>query len=273
MGESGVLDVPCLLHNWNNWKRVRLNNSTHRFFRAMNLLVTRRQALRTTFLATAALAGGQAFAQAAPAGPHKLPALGYAFDSLEPFIDAQTMQIHHGKHHAGYVANLNKAIADYPELQKMSAEDLLKNLDKVPERIRTTVRNNAGGHVNHSLFWKCLKKNDGAGPGDRLGEALLGALKATTPEEAQEAFVKSALAVFGSGWLWVSIEKDKTLRLESSPNQDSPLLQGREVLFGVDLWEHAYYLKYQNRRVDYVKALIDVINWEFVEQRFEKLTS
>ena len=239
----------------------------------MNLLVTRRQALRTTFLATAAIAGGRAFAQTAPAGPHKLPDLGYSFDALDPFIDTETMKIHHGKHHAAYVANLNKAIADYPELQKMSAEDLLKNLDKVPEKIRTTVRNNAGGHANHSLFWKCLKKNDGAGPGDRLGESLLVALHATTPEEAQEAFVKAALAVFGSGWLWISIEKNKTLKLEALPNQDSPLMHGREPLFGIDLWEHAYYLKYQNRRVDYVKALVDVIHWEFIEQRFDKLTS
>lgn len=239
----------------------------------MNLLLTRRQALRTTLLATAAIAGGRAFAQTAPAGPHKLPDLGYGFDALDPFIDTETMKIHHGKHHAAYVANLNKAIADYPDLQKMSAEDLLKNLDKVPEKIRTTVRNNAGGHANHSLFWKCLKKNDGAGPGERLGEGLLGALNSTTREEGQEAFVKAALAVFGSGWLWISIEKDKTLKLEALPNQDSPLMHGREPLFGIDLWEHAYYLKYQNRRVDYVKALVDVINWEFVEQRFEKLTS
>jgi superoxide dismutase, Fe-Mn family len=239
----------------------------------MNLLLTRRQALRTTVLATAGLAAGRVFGQAAPTGPHKLPELGYAYNALEPYIDAQTMQIHHGKHHAAYVNNLNKAIADYPDLQKMSAEELVKNLDKVPERIRTTVRNNAGGHVNHTHFWKALKKNDGANPSDRLGESILEALKASTREEAQEAFVKAALAVFGSGWLWISVDKDKSLKLESSPNQDSPLMQGREILFGVDLWEHAYYLKYQNRRNEYVAALAEVINWEYIEERYQKLTS
>lgn len=236
-------------------------------------MLSRRQAIRSTLIATAGLAAGSAFAQAAPTGPHKLPDLGYAFDALEPYIDAQTMKIHHGKHHAAYVNNLNKAIADYPELQKMSAEDLVRNLDKVPERIRTTVRNNAGGHVNHTHFWQALKKNEGAAPSDRLGEALLQALNASSREEAQEAFVKAALGVFGSGWLWVSVTKDKTLKLESTPNQDSPLMQGREILFGVDLWEHAYYLKYQNRRNEYVTALAELINWEYVEQRFEKLTA
>ena len=239
----------------------------------MNILPSRRQALRTGLIATAAIASGTAFAQAAPTGPHKLPELGYGFDALEPYIDAQTMQIHHGKHHAAYVSNLNKALADYPDLQKLSVEDLLKNLDKVPERIRTTVRNNAGGHANHSLFWKCLKKNDGMNPGDRLGEALLEALKASSREEAQENFAKAAMAVFGSGWLWISINPDKSLRIESTPNQDSPLMQGREPLVGIDLWEHAYYLKYQNRRLDYVSAMTEVINWEFVEQRYTKLTS
>jgi len=235
--------------------------------RAMNLLLTRRQALRTTVLATAGLAAGRVFGQAAPNGPHKLPELGYAYNALEPYIDAQTMQIHHGKHHAAYVNNLNKAIADYPDLQKMSAEELVKNLDKVPERIRTTVRNNAGGHVNHSHFWKALKKNDGASPSDRLGESILEALKASTREEAQEAFVKAALSVFGSGWLWISVDKDKSLKLESSPNQDSPLMQGREILFGVDLWEHAYYLKYQNRRPDYIAAFYNVVDWAEVSRR------
>jgi Fe-Mn family superoxide dismutase len=239
----------------------------------MNILLSRRQALRSTLIATAAVATGNVFAQAAPVGPHKLPPLGYSFDALEPYIDAQTMQIHHGKHHAGYVNNLNKAIADYPDLHKHSAEELLANLDKVPERIRTTVRNNAGGHVNHSLFWKSLRRNEGTGPGDALGEALLQALNASNAEEARENFVKAALGVFGSGWLWLSIDKDRSLKLESSPNQDSPLIQGRKILFGIDLWEHAYYLKYQNRRNEYVGALAEIINWEFLDARYAELTA
>jgi len=239
----------------------------------MNLLLTRRQAIRNTLVATAALAGGRMFAQNAPTGPHTLPPLGYAADALEPLIDAQTMQIHHGKHHATYVANLNKAIADYPDLHTHSAEDLLQNLDKVPEKIRTAVRNNAGGHANHSLFWQCLKKNDGQQPGDRLGQALLEALKASSAEEARENFVKAALGVFGSGWVWISVDKDKSLRLETTANQDSPLMQGRKPLIGIDLWEHAYYLKYQNRRIDYVSAIAGCLNWEFIEKRFDTLTA
>jgi len=235
----------------------------------MNILVTRRQALRSTLVATAALAGGRLLGQSAPSGPHKLPELGYALDALEPHIDAQTMQIHHGKHHAAYVANLNKALADHPDLHKHSAEDLLKNLDKAPEKIRTTVRNNAGGHANHTLFWKCLRKNDGSQPGERLGQAILEALKASTASEASEAFVKAALGVFGSGWIWLSVNPDKTLRMETTPNQDSPLMYGRTPLLGVDLWEHAYYLKYQNRRADYLKSWWDVVNWNEVNKRFQ----
>ncbi|MFM8360261.1 MAG: superoxide dismutase, partial [Verrucomicrobiota bacterium] len=153
----------------------------------MNILVTRRQALRTTLLAGAALGGTRLFGQApAPAGPHTLPPLGYAFEALEPHVDARTMEIHHGKHHATYVANLNKALADFPDLQKLSIEELISNLDRVPERIRTTVRNNGGGHYNHTLFWKCLKQNDGSGPGDTFGQAVLEALGATDVESARE---------------------------------------------------------------------------------------
>ena len=214
----------------------------------------------------------RAHAQApAPDGPHKLPPLGYSFEALEPFIDAKTMEIHHGKHHAAYVANLNKAIADYPDLQKMSVEDLVKNLDKVPEKIRTAVRNSAGGHYNHSLFWQSLKKESGSGPKGPCGEAFKELF--TTKEEGEEKFVKAAMGVFGSGWVWITVDKDKHLKLETSANQDSPLSQGRTPLIGVDLWEHAYYLKYQNRRLDYLKAMINLTNWEFVNQRFEKLTA
>jgi len=204
--------------------------------------------------------------------PHTLPALPYDFGALEPHIDAQTMQIHHDKHHATYVGNLNKAVADYPDLQKMSVEDLLKNLDKVPEKIRGAVRNNAGGHYNHTLFWQCLKKTEGGGgPEGALGEAL-GDLFGDK-DAAHEKFLSTALGVFGSGWIWVTVDKDKKLKLETTPNQDSPLSQGRVPLYGLDLWEHAYYLKYQNRRADYVKAAMEIVNWEFLQQRYEKLTA
>ena len=237
----------------------------------MNLLITRRQALRTTLAAAATtLISGRTLGQAA-SGPHTLPALPYGFSALEPYIDAQTMQIHHGKHHAGYVANLNKALADYPAYQKWSVEDLLTQLDQVPERIRTAVRNNAGGHYNHSLFWQCLKVNHGTGPSDTLGEALLEAFDVGSAEEAQEKFAAMAMGVFGSGWIWVTVTADKRLKLETTPNQDCPLTAGRTPLLGLDLWEHAYYLKYQNRRLDYVKAFLGVINWEFVEERYRKL--
>ena len=202
---------------------------------------------------------------------YTLPELGYDYGALEPHISGKILELHHGKHHAAYVANLNKALADYPDLQKLSVEDLLKSLDKVPEKIRTAVRNNAGGHYNHSLFWQSLRKDSGAGPTGRAEEAF-GELF-TSKEEGEEMFVKAAMSVFGSGWIWISVDKDKRLKLETLPNQDSPLSQGRTPLVGVDLWEHAYYLKYQNRRLDYLKAVMGVINWEFINQRFEKLAA
>lgn len=239
--------------------------------------ISRRRALKKVGLATASawavpmvMSVGRAQAPA-PEGPHKLPPLGYALDALEPFVDAKTMEIHHGKHHAAYVSNLNKALTDYPDLQKLTIEELLKNLDKVPEKIRTTVRNSGGGHYNHSLFWKGLKKDAGSGPTGRCEEAF-GDLFASR-EEGQEQLVKTAMSVFGSGWVWVSVDKDKRLKLEVTPNQDSPIMQGRTPLIGVDLWEHAYYLKYQNRRMDYLTAILNIINWEFVNERFEKLTA
>jgi Fe-Mn family superoxide dismutase len=237
-------------------------------------MITRRQALKSAALVAASpfiLVRANAQPAPAPTGPHKLAPLGYAFDMLEPHIDAQTMQIHHDKHHAAYVNNLNKALADYPDLQKLSVDDLLKNLPQVPEKIRNAVRNNAGGHYNHTLFWQCLKKTEGAGPEGPLGEAL-GELFGDK-EAAQAKFLEAALGVFGSGWVWVTVDKDKKLKLETTPNQDSPLSQGRTPLYGLDVWEHAYYLKYQNRRADYVKAAMECVNWEFLGPRFEKLTA
>ena len=235
--------------------------------------LNRRQALKSAglfsagfFLSTSIT---RALAQAAAAsGPHTLPALPYAFNALEPHFDAKTMEIHHDKHHAAYVTNLNKALADYPDLQKLSAEDLLKDLNKVPEKIRTAVRNHAGGHYNHSLFWQTLRPEGGSGPEGALGEAL-GALFGEK-EAGQKLFAEKCLSLFGSGWVWVSLDSSKKLVLESLPNQDSPLSKGNIPLFGLDLWEHAYYLKYQNRRIDYVKAFFPLINWEFIGQRYEK---
>ncbi len=239
-------------------------------------MITRRTALKSAALASAGFFVStsltRALAQAAaPTGPHSLPPLGYAFDALEPYIDRQTMEIHHGKHHAGYVNNLNKALANYPDLQKLSAEELLSSLDKVPEKIRTAVRNNAGGHANHSLFWKSLKRNADPLESGPLQEAL-GELFGDK-ETGEQMFFEKAMGVFGSGWVWISVDKDRKLVLESTPNQDSPLLSGRKPLFGLDVWEHAYYLKYQNRRADYVKAVVSLVNWPFLNERFEKLTA
>lgn len=239
-------------------------------------LVSRRQALRTTLLAGTTLFIStrmtRALAQAAaPTGPFKLGPLGYAFDALEPYIDARTMEIHYTKHHAAYVNNLNKAVADYPDLQKMSVEDLVANLDKVPEKVRTAVRNNAGGDYNHTLFWKCLKKDAGPLEDGPLREAL-GRLF-SDEEAGQKEFLAKALGVFGSGWVWLSVDKNKELVLETTPNQDSPLTKGNKPLYGLDVWEHAYYLKYQNRRNEYVQAMINCVNWPYLQERFEKLTA
>jgi Fe-Mn family superoxide dismutase len=238
------------------------------------IMITRRQAIRTTAFATAAVAVGsslvnaQAQTAAAPAGPFTLPPLPYTFDALEPHIDARTMEIHHDKHHAAYVANLNKAVADSPELTKKTAEQLIADLSAVPEKIRTAVRNNGGGHVNHSLFWQVMAKNGGGQPKGDLAKAIdkkFGSFNAFKDE-----LTKSGLGQFGSGWAWLVLD-GKAVKIESSLNQDSPLSQGRHALLGLDVWEHAYYLKYQNKRADYIAAWFNVINWDFVSERFEKL--
>ena len=235
--------------------------------------LTRRQALKSAGLLSAGFflntSITRSLAQAAAAsGPHTLPALPYAFNALEPHFDAKTMEIHHDKHHAAYVTNLNKALADYPDLHKLSAEELLKDLTKVPEKIRTAVRNHAGGHYNHSLFWQTLRPEGGTGPEGPLAEAL-GSFFGDK-EEGQKLFAEKCLSLFGSGWVWLSLDSSKKLVLESLPNQDSPLSKGNIPLVGIDLWEHAYYLKFQNRRIDYVKAFFPLINWEFISQRYEK---
>ena len=201
-----------------------------------------------------------------PLGPFTLPPLPYGFDALEPFIDAKTMEIHHDKHHQTYVTNLNKAVAAHPEMGKQPVEELVKNLSTLPEDIRTAVRNNGGGHANHSLFWKTLAKNNSAAPGADLGIAIekrFGSYPAF-----RDQFTRAALGVFGSGWAWLSLDANKQLLIESTPNQDSPLTAGHHPLFGIDVWEHAYYLKYQNRRPDYVAAFYQVIDWKAVNERY-----
>ena len=232
-------------------------------------MITRRTAIQTLATATTALAAGNLLAQApAVAAPEvfKLPPLGYDYEALEPAIDAETMKIHHDKHHAAYVAKLNAAIAKAPDLASKSIEDLLKNLDAAPEAVRTDIRNHGGGHYNHALFWQLLKKGTGGPQGDLLKaiEAAFG-----TVAKWQEAFSDAALKQFGSGWSWLVLRGGK-LTVEATANQDTPLSKGGLPLLGVDVWEHAYYLRYQNRRADYLKAFQDVINWEFVGQRFAK---
>ncbi|HEX5399201.1 MAG TPA: superoxide dismutase [Verrucomicrobiae bacterium] len=204
----------------------------------------------------------------AATGPFTLPPLPYAFDALEPYIDARTMEIHHDKHHAAYVANLNKAVAQYPDVVGMSLQDMLRDLNAIPEPIRAAVRNNGGGHYNHSLFWQTLKKGGGGEPTGDLAKAIDSAFGSFTG--FKENFSKAAAGQFGSGWAWLVIGADKQLGIEPTANQDSPVSQGRQPLLGIDVWEHAYYLKYQNRRAEYVTAFFNIINWDFVAERYDK---
>jgi Fe-Mn family superoxide dismutase len=266
-------------------------------------MMTRRQALKTTALATAAVATvpgviAQPTPAAALAGPFTLPALPYAFDALEPHIDARTMEIHHDRHHKAYVDNLNKAVADAPELAKSSIEELLKNLNSVPEKNRTAVRNHGGGHYNHSLFWQMMKKDGGGEPKAELAKAIETSFGSFA--DFKTKFTEAATKVFGSGWAWLELGPDKKLYIESTPNQDSPILNSvatgaaaadafakryglnpqqvaktanseKIPLLGLDVWEHAYYLKYQNKRADYIAAWWNVVNWNFVAERYSKL--
>ena len=239
-------------------------------------MMTRRQAIKTTALASVALATlRNAIAQtnsavpATPAtkGPFTLPPLPYGYDALEPYIDARTMEIHHDKHHAAYVANLNRAVAEFPELGAMSVEDLLKDLKAIPEKIRTAVRNHGGGHFNHSLFWQMLKI-DGGEPKGALATAI--AERFGSFNGFKDEWTKAAVGQFGSGWAWLVVDTNKQLNIEPTPNQDSPISSLRQPLLGIDVWEHAYYLKYQNRRPEYVAAFFHVINWDFVAERYER---
>ena len=195
---------------------------------------------------------------------HELPPLPYAYESLEPFIDTMTMQIHHDKHHAAYVTNLNNALKDHPALQGKSAVELIQNLNDVPEAIRMAVRNNGGGHVNHTMFWEQLKVGT-TGPAGSLAAAIDSAFGSV--DTFKETFEKAGLGRFGSGWAWLVLGKDGKLAVTSTPNQDTPLMDGIKPLLGADVWEHAYYLKYQNRRADYLKAFWSVVNWDDVAAR------
>lgn len=198
---------------------------------------------------------------------HELPALPYPANALEPYIDEQTMNIHHDRHHNTYITNLNAALESAPELQNKSVEELISDLDGIPENIRTAVRNNGGGHANHSFFWQVI------GPGG--GGAPAGAVAATIDSDLggfdkfKEDFTKAATTRFGSGWAWLVVGKDGKLAVTSTPNQDSPLSEGLTPLLGLDVWEHAYYLKYQNKRPDYIAAFWNVINWDEVNKRYE----
>jgi Fe-Mn family superoxide dismutase len=210
----------------------------------------------------------QAPAPAAPSGPFTLPPLGYAYDALEPYIDAQTMQLHHDKHHKAYVDNLNKAVAAYPDLQNLSVEDLVTKLDSVPEAAHTAIRNQGGGHANHSLFWKTLSKGGGEKPKGELAADIdkgFGSL-----DQFKDKLSTTSTGIFGSGWGWVVLDKG-ALKVMSLPNQDSPLAAGALPVFGIDVWEHAYYLKYQNRRPEYVKAIWSAFNWDFISDRYAAL--
>ena len=197
--------------------------------------------------------------------PHQLPNLPYTVDALEPHIDAKTMEIHHGKHHAGYVSKLNAALEKHAALQKKSVEDLMRGIATVPEAIRTAVRNNGGGHANHSLFWAIMSPKGGGEPTGPLAAAITKAFGNVATFRQQ--FSDAAGTRFGSGWAWLVVH-GKKLVVESTPNQDSPLMEGKTPILGLDVWEHAYYLKYQNRRPDYVAAWWNVVNWDEVAKRF-----
>jgi Fe-Mn family superoxide dismutase len=197
---------------------------------------------------------------------HELPKLPYAFDALEPHIDARTMEIHHDKHHATYVTNLNKALEGHPDLQGRAVGDLLRDIDRVPEAIRPAVRNNGGGHANHTLFWEIMGPGGGSPSGDLAAaiDQAFGSLAGF-----KEKLSAAAIGQFGSGWGWLVLDGGK-LAIAAKPNQDSPVMDGKTPILGVDVWEHAYYLKYQNRRADYIQAWWNVVNWEQVAARFRQ---
>lgn len=196
-----------------------------------------------------------------------LPDLPYAYDALEPYIDTETMHLHHDKHHNTYVTKLNEAIEKHPELGNQSVEELITNMNAIPEDIRLAVRNNGGGHVNHSFFWKVMGPNAGGEPTGAVKEAINQTFGSF--EKMKEQFNAAAASRFGSGWAWLVVDKNKKLSILSTANQDSPLMEGKTPILGLDVWEHAYYLKYKNVRPDYIAAFWNVVNWEQVNQNYE----
>ena len=238
-------------------------------------MINRRQALKRMGGAAGALVLSDALthaiaaplqaAAATPAGAFTLPALPYAYDALEPSFDAETMHLHHDKHHQAYVNNLNAAVAAHPELAGKSLEQLVSGWASLPEAARNAVRNNGGGHLNHSFWWPTLGKG-GAAPTGELAKAI--DTKFGSLSSFQEQLTKSAMGTFGSGWAWLVKLPDGSLSIESTPNQDSPITNGHTPVLGIDVWEHAYYLKYQNKRADYVKAFFQVLNWDYVSGKF-----
>lgn len=207
---------------------------------------------------------------ASTGAPFSLGPLPFAPNALEPYIDTQTMELHYGKHHAAYVNNLNKALSAYPDLASKTVTELISDLDALPEDIRTAVRNNGGGHANHTLFWNSLRPAAEGGPDGDLAKAIKSELGGF--DEFQDALTRAAMAVFGSGWAWLSLNSDGKLLVEALPNQDSPLLYGRKPMLGIDVWEHAYYLKYQNRRAEYVKQIWNVLDWPAISLRYSDAT-
>ena len=197
--------------------------------------------------------------------PHQLPPLPYDLAALEPHIDAKTMEIHHGKHHAAYVNNLNAALEKHPTLQGGRVEDAIRNLSAVPEDIRIAVRNNGGGHVNHTMFWQIMGPGKGGAPTGAIKSAIDSAFGSF--DAFKDQMNKAGAGRFGSGWVWL-VDANGKLSVESTPNQDNPIMEGKKPIFGIDVWEHAYYLKYQNRRPDYLAAWWNVINWDEVNRRF-----
>jgi len=198
---------------------------------------------------------------------HEVPPLPYDYAALEPYIDAQTMTLHHDKHHATYVTNLNNALQKYPQLQNKSPEELIRDIKSVPDDIRTAVRNNGGGHVNHSMFWKIMKPKGGGAPTGKIADEIKSVFGSF--EDFQKLFNDTGAKQFGSGWVWLVRNSGGKLQVLSTPNQDSPMMDGHYPIMGNDVWEHAYYLKYQNKRADYLAAWWNVVNWDEINKRFQ----
>ena len=201
-------------------------------------------------------------------GPFKLPPLPYDYNALEPYIDEETMRFHHDKHHAGYTKNLNKAVSRYPELASKSADDILRDIDNVPEDILTTVRNNGGGYVNHKMFWEIMSPDGGGEPTGAIATAIIDAFG--NFEAFKEQFNQAGSQQFGSGWAWLVLDNNQQLKVMRTPNQDSPLMEGMYPIMGNDVWEHAYYLKYRNARGEYLKQWWNVVNWTEVNKRYQQ---